>query len=87
VTPLTKSEARDVIGGLRGHALLEGVRGDEAVDEEALVEILLRLAQLSVRHPRITELDINPFLARPRGTSSLALDARVLVGAPVRSGR
>ncbi|MBZ0114293.1 MAG: acetate--CoA ligase family protein [Thermoanaerobaculia bacterium] len=87
VTPLTKSEARDVIGGLRGHALLEGVRGDEAVDGEALVEILLRLAQLSVRHPRITELDINPFLARPRGTSSLALDARVLVGAPVRSGR
>ena len=45
------------------------------------MEILLRLAQLVSRHPRIQELDINPFLAVPGGRSA-ALDVRVRV-APV----
>ncbi len=77
VTPLAEAEARDVIGGLRGHALLEGVRGEAAADEEILVDVLLRLAQLATRHPRILELDINPFLARPAGSDPVALDARI----------
>jgi hypothetical protein len=32
------------------------------------------------RHPRIAELDINPFIAAPDRERALALDARLRVG-------
>ena len=80
VTPLDAEEARDVIRGIRGFKLLEGVRGEPGADLDLLAEILLRLAQLSQRHPRIRELDINPFLAGPDRASARALDARIRVG-------
>ncbi|HSS75358.1 MAG TPA: acetate--CoA ligase family protein [Thermoanaerobaculia bacterium] len=82
VTPLDAEEARDVVRGIRGFKLLEGVRGEPGADLDLLVEILLRLAQLSQRHPRIRELDLNPFLAGPDRNSARALDARIRVGEP-----
>jgi acyl-CoA synthetase (NDP forming) len=83
VPPLEAVEARDVIEGIRGFKLLEGVRGEAGADLDLLAEVLLRLAQLAQRHPRIRELDVNPFLAGPDRASALALDARIRVeGAP-----
>jgi acetate---CoA ligase (ADP-forming) len=80
VPPLEAAEARDVIAGIRGFKLLEGVRGEAGADLDLLAEILLRLAQLVQRHPRVRELDVNPFLAGPDRASALALDARIRVG-------
>jgi len=80
VTPLDAEEAREVVRGIRGFKLLEGVRGEPGADLDLLAEILLRLAQLVQRHPRIRELDVNPFLAAPDRKLALALDARIRVG-------
>jgi acetyltransferase len=80
VTPLTASEALEMIRGIRGFALLTGVRGEAPADLEVLQDALLRLAQLAVRHPQIQELDINPFLAAAGRGESCALDARIRVG-------
>jgi acetyl coenzyme A synthetase (ADP forming)-like protein len=77
VLPLARTDALELIHGIRGAKLLTGVRGEPGVDIERLAEILLRLAQLAERHPRIRELDINPFLASSDRTTSLALDARI----------
>ncbi len=79
VTPLTPAEADDMVRGIRGIKLLEGVRGDPSVDLPLLSEVLQRLAQLAVRHPAILELDINPFIAAPDRAASRALDVRVKV--------
>jgi acetyl coenzyme A synthetase (ADP forming)-like protein len=79
VPPLEAAEARDVIEGIRGFKLLEGVRGEAGADLDLLAEVLLRLAQLAQRHPRVRELDVNPFLAGPDRASALALDARIRV--------
>lgn len=79
IPPLSRSEALDVVRGIRGRKLLEGVRGEKPVDLEGLAEILLRLAQLVERHPRIVELDVNPFLAAPEPGASRALDVRIRV--------
>jgi len=68
------------VRGIRGFRLLEGVRGEPGADLDLLCEILLRLAQLAQRHPRIREVDINPFLAGPDRSSALAVDARIRVG-------
>jgi acyl-CoA synthetase (NDP forming) len=80
VTPLAVSEAREMVQGIRGYQLLEGVRGEEPADVDLLVEILLRLAQLAQRHPRIRELDVNPFLAAPTRAGAKVLDVRIQVG-------
>ncbi len=82
VTPLAPTEARDMVRGIRGVKLLEGVRGEEPVDFDLLVEVLLRLAQLAQRHPRIRELDLNPFLAAPRRADAKAVDVRIRVAPP-----
>jgi acetyltransferase len=74
-----------VVRGLRGHRLLEGVRGEAPVDDERLVDILLRIAQLVDRHPRIVEMDINPWVAFPQAEQSRAVDVRIRV-APLSRG-
>lgn len=80
VTPLAPYEAMEMIRGIRGFPLLEGVRGEAGADLELLCEVLLRLAQLAQRHSRVRELDVNPFLAGAERGVAKALDARVRVG-------
>jgi acetyl coenzyme A synthetase (ADP forming)-like protein len=79
VTPLAADEAAATIRGIRGFPLLAGVRGDAPADLALLEEVLLRLAQLVTRHPRVAELDLNPFLAAPADGTSAALDVRIRV--------
>ena len=80
VPPLTPGEAAEMVRGIRGLPLLEGVRGEPAADLGLLEEILLRLSQLAQRHPSIQELDLNPFLAAPGRDGAKALDARIRIG-------
>ena len=81
VTPLARHEAREMVLGIRGRKLLEGVRGEPPADVDALIDVLLRLAQLAQRHPTIRELDLNPFLAAADRRSAKAVDARIRVAA------
>lgn len=80
VLPLGPTDARDMVRGIRGFKLLEGVRGEPGADLDVLTEVLLRLAQLAQRHPRIQEVDINPFLAGADRAHARAVDARIRVG-------
>ncbi len=87
VPPLSPREAMEMVHGIRGVKLLLGVRGEAGADLDLLAEMLLRLSQLAQRHPRLLELDINPFLAAPDRRSAKALDARIRIGpapGPVR---
>ncbi len=79
VLPLAPLEAREMIRGIQGFPLLEGVRGEARADLELLEEVLLRIAQLAERHPRIQELDINPFVAAAERDAAKALDVRIRV--------
>ncbi|MAW61386.1 MAG: acyl-CoA synthetase [Planctomycetes bacterium] len=75
--PLSRTDAIEMVRGVRARALFEGARGKPPVDEEELVEVLLRLSQMLSDHPEIIELDLNPFLAGYRGEGSCVLDMRV----------
>jgi acetyl coenzyme A synthetase (ADP forming)-like protein len=79
VLPLDAYEAGEMVRGIRGIKLLTGVRGEAGADLELLCEVLLRLAQLVTRHPRIAELDVNPFLAAPARQAAKAVDVRIRV--------
>ena len=77
VHPITDADARDMIRSLRGHALLEGVRGAEPVPEDFLVEMLLRLDKLVHDLPDIEEMDLNPLLVGARRSDCAAVDVRI----------
>ncbi len=75
--PLTRTDAEDMIEGIRGKALFDGARGKPPVEREQLVDTLLRLSQLLTDFPEIVELDLNPYLAGYHGANSCALDMRI----------
>ncbi|HXV86659.1 MAG TPA: acetate--CoA ligase family protein, partial [Gemmatimonadales bacterium] len=75
LSPLRDTDAAEMLREVKMRRLLEGVRGEPPRDLEALTATLLRVSQLAQRHPRISELDINPLLAMEKG--AVAVDARV----------
>jgi acetyltransferase len=77
VPPITDLEAREMIRQIRGSRLLEGVRGEPAVDLEKLTEILERFSQLVEDLPQLAEMDINPLMVFPDGEDFRAVDIRV----------
>jgi acetyl coenzyme A synthetase (ADP forming)-like protein len=80
LAPLFDVDARHMIRDIRMYGLLTGVRGEPPRDLAALEDVLLRVSQLAVRHPRIAEMDINPLLALAEG--AVAVDARFQVEEP-----
>ena len=77
--PLNMVLAREMISRTRVAKLLAGYRDRPAADLDSIALTLVRLSDLLVDIPEVTELDINPLLAGPQGV--LALDARVVVRA------
>lgn len=56
---------------LRSAKLLGGFRGSAAADLTAVARAVATVGRLVTAHPEITELDINPLLARPDGVTAL----------------
>jgi len=79
LAPLTAQEARQMLKSTRTYQMLRGVRGQEGVDIDAIAEGLQRLSQLVTEFPQIQEMDINPYVVGPVGTSPIAVDARISV--------
>ncbi len=75
VAPLTMSDARDMIGELKGYRILQGVRGEPESDIDALAEVLCRFSRLSIDvADKVAEIDINPLRVFEKGQGAVALD-------------
>jgi acetyltransferase len=79
LAPLTAEEAKQMLVNTRTYKLLIGARGEKGVDIGAVAEGLQRLSQLVTEFPEIQEMDINPFMVGPSGTTPIAVDARIRV--------
>jgi len=77
IVPLTKRDARAMIREIKGYPLLEGYRGQEAVDVANLEELILKVSSFVEQHPEVKELDLNPVFAYSDGV--VAVDARVIM--------
>jgi acyl-CoA synthetase (NDP forming) len=77
LTPLTDTDADTLIRSARAAPLLLGHRGSPAVDLDTLRELLLRVARLADDLPEVTDLDLNPVIAKSHG--AFAVDARIKV--------
>jgi len=80
VTPLTDRDAADMVRDIKGYRLLEGYRGHQPADIQAIEEVLLRVSRLVEEIPEISELDLNPVFALPPGQGCRIVDARIRVG-------
>ncbi len=79
VAPFSRREAENMLHEIRSRALLEGVRGQPPVDQEAIVDILLRMGQLVQTFPEIAEFDINPLMVYPESQGAIAIDMRLVL--------
>jgi acetyltransferase len=75
--PLNDLLADQLMQRTRIHRVLQGFRTVRGADLDAVRGVLVRVSQLIIDHPEITELDINPLLAD--GDGVIALDARIRV--------
>jgi len=64
IAPLTMAEADEMLSDIRAQKLLEGFRGMKPVDKELLADLLQKLSFISVIHPEISEIDLNPVIIR-----------------------
>jgi len=79
LAPITADEAMQMLKNTRSYALLEGVRGQQPVDIQAIAVALQRISQLVTDFPEIMELDINPFIVGEIGQDAIVADARITI--------
>lgn len=75
--PLSREDAASMLTDIKAAEILDGVRGANAVDKEALIDLIVKLSDMVWKHPQIAELDLNPVIAREDGVS--IADARIIL--------
>ena len=85
--PVDAAEAREMLRGLRGRRLLEGVRGAPPADTDALVALLVAVSGFAAAAGDALEaFDLNPVIVHPRGQGVSVADAGIVTGAARRDG-
>lgn len=77
IAPINESDARSMIAEIKAYPILKGYRGQDPVDEAAIVKILLAASKLLMDLPQVNQMDLNPIMAYSKGAS--VVDARMLL--------
>lgn len=84
LAPVDEEGAAEMLGEIRGAAMLDGYRGEPPCDKEALTQAITRLSNLAIEFSdEIEELDINPLLADHKRV--VVLDALITLTPKPRS--
>jgi len=76
--PFSKEEVRQALGKLKIAPLFAGVRGEPAMDVDALCEAVLRIGDLMLDPAaKVMSLDLNPVLLDSEGKGCVVVDAVV----------
>lgn len=78
VAPTTELDSRQMVEEIRGYAMLKGVRGQPAADEEAIIRIIQAVSRIMLDNSQIQQLDLNPVIVHAKGAA--VADARILLG-------
>ncbi|HEX3882738.1 MAG TPA: acetate--CoA ligase family protein [Stellaceae bacterium] len=77
--PLSTEDALDLVAGLRGAALLDGVRGAPPSDRGALAELMVALSRFAHDHrDTVAEIDLNPVIVHEQGAGLTVVDALIV---------
>ncbi len=81
LAPLSEAEAERMLERTWAGRKLKGYRNLPPADREAVLQVLLRLAQLAQDCPQLAEIEINPLWVLPRGRGARAIDVRIRTNA------
>ncbi len=79
LAPLSRPDADTLLASTWAGRRLRGYRSLPPADRAAVVEVVLRLAQLAADFPDLAEIEINPLRALPDGQGAVAVDVRIVV--------
>ena len=82
LTPLTDTDAEEMIHAVHATPLLAGDQGTPPADTAALADALLRVSRLADDLPEVSELDLNPVIARPDGIWCVDVRVRISPAEP-----
>lgn len=80
LAPVGPEETARMLRELKAFRLLQGLRGEQPADVEAVEEVISRLSQLAVENPGISEMDINPLMVYNAGGGCTCVDVRMTLG-------
>ena len=77
VAPFEKLDAMEMMQEIKGHKILDSIRGMKAADLNILADILVALGRIGLENENIKEIDINPLILS--GGKPVAVDALVVL--------
>ena len=80
LAPLSIKEAKQMLADTWAGKKLHGFRNIPPADQGAVIDVLLRLAQLACDYPQLAEIEINPLSVLEQGKGAFAVDVRVRLG-------
>ena len=75
--PLEKSDALEMMSEIRGHGILDAVRGMEAADKDQLADMLIQIGLIGLEIDRVQEIDLNPVILS--GSEPIVVDALIIM--------
>ena len=78
MAPLSSTDSRSMVNGLKGSKLLKGYRGSDPVNIEQLTHLMLRFSELLMDlEDQIESIDLNP--VKCTGEQCIVADARIML--------
>ncbi len=77
LAPVSKDEASEMITRLKSYKIIQGVRGQEGLNEDIFAEVITKVSALCLAAPEIAEMDINPLMGNMKTLK--AVDARIRI--------
>ena len=77
MAPVSRDQAMAMMSAIKAAEVLNGVRGQPALNKEAIADIIVGVSNLITDFPQITELDLNPVFATKN--TAIAVDALITV--------
>jgi acyl-CoA synthetase (NDP forming) len=75
--PLEEDDALTMMQEIKGHKILDAIRGMEAVDKEILAAMLINVGSIGLEIEQIQEIDLNPVIIS--GTKPVVVDALMIL--------
>ena len=77
VAPLAKEDALEMMQEIKGHKILDAIRGMSPANKDKLVEILITVGRIGLENNTIKEIDINPIILS--AGNPIAVDALMVL--------
>jgi acetyl coenzyme A synthetase (ADP forming)-like protein len=79
IAPVNAFEAKEMLAELRSQVLLDGFRGQQAIDRDAFGYTIQQFSLLLSEHPEILEMDLNPLMWSSTENQAVVVDVRATV--------